>query len=47
MVGTDLVKPKSRTFIPSSVDDNLFLLSTGYKETLRACLSPALADAAR
>ena len=40
MVGTDLVKPKSRTFIPSSVDDNLFLLSTGYKETLRALPEP-------
>ena len=40
MVGADLVKPKSRTFIPSSVDDNLFLLSTGYKETLRALPEP-------
>lgn len=40
MVGSDLVKPKSRTFIPSSVDDNLFLLSTGYKETLRALPEP-------
>ena len=40
MVGSDLVKPKSRTFIPSSVDDNLFLLSTGYKETLRSLPEP-------
>lgn len=40
MVGADMVKPKSRTFIPSSVDDNLFLLSTGYKETLRALPEP-------
>lgn len=39
-VGNDLVKPKSRTFIPSSVDDNLFLLSTGYKATLQALPEP-------
>ena len=30
MVGNDMMQPKSRTFIPSSVDDNIFLLSTGY-----------------
>lgn len=40
MVGSDLVKPKSRTFIPSSVDDNLFLLSTGYKATLQSLPEP-------
>lgn len=40
MVGKDLMKPKSRTFIPSSVDDNLFLLSTGYKATLQSLPEP-------
>lgn len=40
MVGKDLVKPKSRTFIPSSVEDNLFLLSTGYKATLQSLPEP-------
>lgn len=39
-VGTDMVKPKSRTFIPSSVDDNLFLSSTGYKATLQSLPEP-------
>lgn len=39
-VGSDMVKPKSRTFIPSSVEDNLFLLSTGYKATLQALPEP-------
>ncbi len=36
----DPVKPKSRTFIPSSVDDNLFLLSTGYKAQLQSLPEP-------
>ena len=40
MVGNDLMTPKSRTFIPSSVDDNLFLLSTGYKATLQSLPEP-------
>lgn len=40
MVGNDEVKPKSRTFIPSSVEDNIFLLSTGYKATLQALPEP-------
>lgn len=40
MVGPDLVKPKSRTFINSSVDDNLFLSTTGYKATLQALPEP-------
>lgn len=39
-IGSDIVKPKSRTFIPSSVDDNLFLLSTGYKATLQSLPEP-------
>jgi hypothetical protein len=40
MVGDDMMLPKSRTFIPSSVDDNLFLLSTGYKATLQSLPEP-------
>lgn len=40
MVGTELMTPKSRTFIPSSVDDNLFLTTTGYKATLQALPEP-------
>ncbi len=40
MVGDELMKPKSRTFIPSSVEDNLFLLTTGYKATLQALPEP-------
>lgn len=40
MVGNDLMTPKSRTFIPSSVNDNLFLLSTGYKATLQSLPEP-------
>lgn len=40
MVGDELMTPKSRTFIPSSVEDNLFLLSTGYKQTLQAMPEP-------
>ena len=39
-VGEDVVRPKSRTFIPSSVNDNLFLLTTGYKATLQALPEP-------
>jgi hypothetical protein len=39
-VGKDLMTPKSRTFIPSSVDDNLFLASTGYKATLQSLPEP-------
>jgi hypothetical protein len=34
------VKPKSRTFIPSSVTDNLYLLKTGYADTLMALPEP-------
>lgn len=40
MVGNEWMTPKSRTFIPSSVDDNLFLLTTGYKATLQALPEP-------
>lgn len=40
LVGNDWMTPKSRTFIPSSVDDNIFLLSTGYKATLQALPEP-------
>lgn len=40
LVDGELMQPKSRTFIPSSVDDNLFLLSTGYKATLQALPEP-------
>lgn len=40
VVGGEIVTPKSRTFIPSSVDDNLFLSSTGYKATLQSLPEP-------
>lgn len=40
LIGGEPMKPKSRTFIPSSVDDNLFLSSTGYKATLQALPEP-------
>ena len=40
MVGKELMTPKSRTFIPSSVDDNLFLSTTGYKATLQSLPEP-------
>ncbi|HWV10254.1 MAG TPA: terminase [Pseudomonas sp.] len=39
-VGDDLMTPKSRTFIRSSVDDNLYLSMTGYKATLQALPEP-------
>jgi hypothetical protein len=34
------LNPRSRTFIPSSVDDNPFLAQTGYKATLQALPEP-------
>ena len=34
------IYPRSRTFIPSSVDDNPFLTSTAYKATLQALPEP-------
>lgn len=39
-IGAEIFTPKSRTFIPSSVDDNLFLASTGYKATLQSLPEP-------
>lgn len=39
-IGAEVFKPKSRTFIPSRVDDNLFLSSTGYKATLQSLPEP-------
>lgn len=34
------VVPKSRTFIPSKIEDNPYLLSTGYRATLQALPEP-------
>jgi hypothetical protein len=39
-VGNEMMQPKSRTFIPSSVEDNVFLLTTGYKATLQSLPEP-------
>lgn len=36
----EIIEPKSRTFIPSSVEDNPFLMSTGYKATLQSLPEP-------
>ena len=36
----EMIEPKSRTFIPSSVEDNLFLQHTGYKNQLAALPEP-------
>ena len=36
----EMIKPTSRTFIPSSVEDNVFLMETGYKSTLQALPEP-------
>ncbi len=36
----ELVVPRSRTFIPSSVEDNPYYLRTGYKATLQALPEP-------
>lgn len=47
MVGDTLVKPLSRTFIRSSVDDNLYLTATGYKNTLMALPEPLRSQMAR
>ena len=38
--GADLVKPISRTFIPSRVADNPYLMGTGYEATLQALPEP-------
>lgn len=40
MVAGDAIKPMSRTFIPSSVEDNLFLITTGYKQKLQGLPEP-------
>jgi hypothetical protein len=47
LVGDELVKPKSRTFIPSRVDDNIFLSTTGYKSTLQSLPEPLRAQMLR
>jgi hypothetical protein len=39
-IGDDWMTPRSRSFISSSVDDNLFLKLTGYKATLQALPEP-------
>ena len=36
----EMVTPKSRTFIPASIDDNIYLRDTGYKSTLQAMPEP-------
>lgn len=36
----EIIEPKSRTFIPSSVEDNPFLTATGYKAMLQALPEP-------
>jgi hypothetical protein len=38
--GGEMVQARSRTFIPSSVTDNLFLMSTGYMATLQSLPEP-------
>lgn len=39
-VHDEWVRPKSRTFIPSAVEDNAFLLRTGYRDQLAALPEP-------
>lgn len=36
----DIIRPQSRTFIPSKISDNPFLLATGYVATLQALPEP-------
>lgn len=36
----ELIEPRSRTFIPSKVEDNPYLLRTGYRATLQALPEP-------
>ena len=36
----ETIKPQSRTFIPSHVEDNPFLMATGYKATLQSLPEP-------
>lgn len=40
MVKDELITPRSRTFIPSSVDDNVYLEGSGYKAGLQALPEP-------
>lgn len=42
-----VIRPESRTFIRSSVDDNLFLTLTGYKRTLLSLPEPLRSQMAR
>ena len=36
----EILQPRSRSFIPSSVDDNIYYRTTGYKATLQALPEP-------
>ena len=36
----EIIEPTSRTFMPSNVEDNPYLMSTGYKRTLQALPEP-------
>ncbi len=38
--GADLIQPMSRTFIPSRISDNPYLMGTGYMATLQALPEP-------
>lgn len=38
--GADLIKPMSRTFVPSRVSDNPYLMGTGYMATLQSLPEP-------
>ncbi|WP_284337651.1 terminase [Comamonas sp. NoAH] len=40
LIDGEAIKPMSRTFIPSSVEDNLFLITTGYKQKLQGLPEP-------
>ena len=40
LVSGELITPRSRTFIPSSVDDNVYLEGSGYKAGLQALPEP-------
>lgn len=39
-VGNELITPRSRTFIPSRVEDNPYYMATGYKATLQSLPEP-------
>ncbi len=39
-LSTDIIKPQTRTFIPSKISDNPFLVNTGYIATLQAMPEP-------